>query len=79
MIRETQADRILALLKAHEGQWVPLPRLMQIAAQYNARIYELRAQGHDIENRIRTDETGIVHSWYRLVAKKGQLELLKTA
>lgn len=63
-----QADRILAILRAREGSWVPLPEIMACAAQYNARIFELRRRGFTIENRTETDsETGARHSWFRFV------------
>ncbi len=80
MSRQTQCERILALLQAHKGEWVSLPRILDLhIAQYNARIYELRAQYYDIECRREWTGDGQVHSFYRLRAKQGQLELLRTA
>lgn len=68
MSRSTQADRLLAFLKEHQGQWVPLPKILGLGiAQYNARIFELRRQGHTIESRTEHHD-GSVHSWFRLVA-----------
>lgn len=64
---KTQRGEILALLVKARGEWVGLPEVMKCAAQYNARIYELRRTGFNIENRSETDpETGARHSWFRL-------------
>ena len=63
----TQRSAILRLLLDAKGAWVPLPDIMECAAQYNARIFELRKQGFNIENR--TQMVGDVrHSWFRLIA-----------
>lgn len=63
---KTQSASILrALIDAH-GAWVPLPEIMACAAQYNARIFELREQGYEIENRTEVI-AGARHSWFRLV------------
>lgn len=61
-----QSEKILALLRAANGSWVPLPEILALGiAQYNARIFELRERGLYIENR--TDRVdGIRHSWFRL-------------
>lgn len=67
--RATQRGRILELLIAARGDWVPLPKIAACAAQYNARIFELRRLGFRIQNRTRDTEqtTGCPrHSWYRL-------------
>jgi hypothetical protein len=66
METKTQRDRILGLLVSARGQWVGLPEIMEQAAQYNARLHELRKLGFMIENRIR-DAGGTRHSWFRLV------------
>lgn len=61
-----QSERILGILKAAAGSWVPLPEIQACAAQYNARVFELRRRGFRIENR-----TALVgesrHSWFRLL------------
>lgn len=63
-----QRGEILSLLRRNKGEWVELPRLLQIAAQYNARVYELRRAGFGIENKTsRVD--GHVHGWFRLVTE----------
>jgi len=61
--RGTQRGRILGLLIGAKGGWVPLIRILELGvAQYNARLFELRRLGFQIENR-RSGE----HSAYRLV------------
>jgi hypothetical protein len=61
-----QRSRILGLLVEARGGWVPLPEIIKCAAQYNARIFELRRLGFKIENR--TEEIdGARHSWFRLL------------
>jgi hypothetical protein len=64
--RSTQRDRILELLIAAHGDWVPLPQITDCAAQYNARIHELRRGGFQIENNTKK-VNGVRHSWFRLV------------
>lgn len=63
---KTQRGAILALLIRARGEWVPLPEIMACAAQYNARVHELRKLGFNIENRTETAD-GQRHSWFRLV------------
>lgn len=64
--RATQRGRILHLLLSARGGWVPLPEITQHAAQYNARIYELRRLGFPIENH-RERVNGELHTAFRLV------------
>lgn len=65
---KSQRGRILRLLIDADCDWVPLPEIMECAAQYNARVHELRKLGFAIENRTETDaETGIRHSRFRLL------------
>ena len=66
MEKKSQRGAILALLIQARGQWVELPEIMRLAAQYNARLWELRYLGFKIENRIR-DVGGVRHSWFRLL------------
>ena len=63
--RATQRGEILGLLIAARGDWVPLPKITECAAQYNARIFELRRLGFRITNRTR-EVSGQRHSWFRL-------------
>jgi len=67
MTTTRQAEKILALLRSAHGGWVPLPEIMACAAQYNARVFELRQRGLNIENRTETMGNGSRHSWFRLV------------
>ena len=78
METKTQRDKILGVLVSARGGWVPLPEITALAAQYNARLHELRRLGFHIENRIR-DMDGTRHSWFRLAKAskaRGSLELL---
>jgi hypothetical protein len=63
---KTQRARILRLLIEARGAWVPLPEIMVCAAQYNARILELRRMGFNVENKTER-VNGARHSWFRLV------------
>jgi hypothetical protein len=63
--RSTQRSQILNLLVAARGDWVPLPKVQACAAQYNARVFELRRLGYRITNRTR-EVDGRRHSWFRL-------------
>jgi len=64
---KTQCARILRLLIAARGAWVPLPAIIACAAQYNARLWTLRHRmGFNIENRTEYVD-GVRHSWFRLV------------
>jgi hypothetical protein len=65
---KTQTARILRLLMDARGAWVPLFEIMSCAAQYNARLWSLRRLGFQIENKTQRDDSGVVHSWYRLVS-----------
>jgi hypothetical protein len=67
MSSRTQCDRILRLLVEARSSWVPLPEIMACAAQYNARVLELRRLGFNIENRTERID-GHRHSWFRLVS-----------
>jgi hypothetical protein len=63
--RSTQRGKILDVLISARGDWVPLPKITACAAQYNARIFELRRMGFVIRNRTR-EVGGVRHSWFRL-------------
>jgi hypothetical protein len=51
--RATQRGQILELLISVRGDWVPLPKMTECAAQYNARIFEPRGLGLRVENRTK--------------------------
>jgi hypothetical protein len=57
--RGTQRGRILQVLIAARGDWVPLPRITACAAQFNARVFELRRMGFVIRNRTREVDLAI--------------------
>ena len=62
----TQRECILERLIDARGGWVPLPKIAACAAQYDARIHELRRMGFQIPApRIET-VNGQRHTWYPL-------------
>lgn len=66
----TQNDRLKSLFLSKPNEWVPLHTILSMGiAQYNARIYELRHSGMEIENMTRKEDGG-VHSWFRFVPKE---------
>jgi len=62
----TQRGKILALLIKARGEWAPLPEVMACAAQYDARMFELRRLGFNIENCTEIVK-GERHPRFRLV------------
>ncbi len=52
----TQNEAIAEVLLAHQGEWVPMPKLAKAARAYavHSRIAELRKRGMNISNRTRT-------------------------
>jgi hypothetical protein len=62
---KTQGAAILAELINARGAFVPLPEILKHAAQYSARIHELRRMGFKIENKTEIRD-GVRHSWFRL-------------
>lgn len=65
----TNRERVLAALQARPNQWLAGHELVEAGGgwRYGARIYELRAQGHVIEER--RDPSGRTSvGQYRLVA-----------
>ncbi len=75
--RDTQRDRILHLLQSRANEWVPLFEVTALAAQYSARIFELRGAGYEIRNRTE-HRNGAVHSWFKLVVPKEQKRLFES-
>jgi hypothetical protein len=68
MDKQSQANRILNLLKRNSPRWVSLPRILNLRiARYGARIWEMRRSGVRIEAK---DEyvNGQRHTAYRYVA-----------
>jgi hypothetical protein len=73
--KQSQRERIVNLLASYQGQWVPLPVILDLRiSQFGARILEARRAGYIIENRTEW-EARVKHSFYRLVPKAGQTEL----
>jgi hypothetical protein len=64
--RRNQRDRILQLLIAARGNWIPSPELAAISLQYSARISEARKLGFQIENKVEHHD-GNVFGFFRLV------------
>jgi hypothetical protein len=64
--RRTQRGKILELLIAAHGEWVSLPEILGLGfAQFGARIFELRRNGHTILNKTEHRD-GKVLFWYKL-------------
>jgi hypothetical protein len=69
MSRKTQSAEILRLLVDAPGEWVPLWKILDLhIGQYNARIFDLRRLGFQIENKTERDDEGRARSWYRLLS-----------
>lgn len=77
MKRPTQREKIRQLLQNQEDCWVPCYLLAAISLQYNARVYELRAQGFEILNSTQKRTDGTVYSWFKHPAPKGQMSFLE--
>src|SRR5579859_6197946 len=76
---KTQRARILRLLIDAHGAWVPLLLILELhISQFGARIFELRRLGFQIENKTERDDSGVVHSWYRLVSNAPNAETPKS-
>jgi hypothetical protein len=75
---ETQRKSIKDLFESQPNEWIPLYEIMEYAAQYNARILELRRSGMCIRNKRVSckDETGqrIVKSWYMYDTCPGKIK-----
>ena len=67
--RQTQCARILTLLQHHAGEWVPLPRILDLRiACHSKRLSDLRREGWIIElNDVRFGKER--HTMYRLLGK----------
>lgn len=63
----TQAQKVLARLKAADGGWVSMPALVEASGAYaiHSRVSELRSYGHEIENHVLRFD-GLALSFYRL-------------
>ena len=75
MKRVSQTEKIRQLLIENTGVPVPAFKLAAISLQYNARVFELRAEGFEIINTTHHRADGSVWSWFEHPAQKGQLAL----
>jgi hypothetical protein len=87
-----QRLNIKNLFESRPNEWIPLYEITPLAAQYNARIKELRPEydkrgalirpGMDIVNMTKRVD-GVRHSWYRytpkvvIISKQQEFPLLK--
>jgi hypothetical protein len=64
-----QRQRILNMLIAAHGEFIPAVELARVSLQYNARIFEIRRLGYNVESRTSHPHGrgGVVHSWFRLI------------
>jgi len=72
----SQCDIILESLRLHAGAWVSMIHLHQLSGSMavHSRIADLRAAGHQIEQR--SERKGrMVYSSYRLIETPAQLKL----
>jgi len=67
---KNQKEMMKQLFTANPNEWIPLFDIMKFAAQYNARIKELRESGMFIKNKINIVD-GIKHSWF-MYSPEGQ-------
>ena len=67
----TQKEEILNLLLRNRGNWVPAYALAGVALQYSSRIFSLRREGYQIQNKT-TRVAGKVHGAFRLIALPGE-------
>ena len=64
-MKRAQRERLKDLFEYNRGRWIPLPQILAMGiAQYNARIFELRREGMQIENTSKTVD-GAKHTWFR--------------
>jgi hypothetical protein len=74
----TQHDRLLDLLRSYNGEWCPLPRILDLhIAQYGRVIDDLRKGKHggkiyNIENKLLDVVNGQRHTAFRLIVDKPQ-------
>lgn len=65
----SQKAKIKSLFESRPNQWIPLTEILGLyIAQYNSRIFELRRDGMNIENKIEP-VNGSRHTWFRYVPK----------
>jgi hypothetical protein len=62
----SQKARIAWKLHAAYPNWVPAPSLAAVSLQYSARIFELRREGWQIDNKVEVQPDGTKHGFFRL-------------
>jgi hypothetical protein len=62
---KNQKEELLKLFQSQPNQWIPVYEVAKLALQYNTRIKELRAEGHDIENKTLEIVNGQRHTAFR--------------
>ena len=68
--RNSQSKRILDLLRAASGRWVPAPEVAKVGGlQYSRGIHTIRHRwGYNIENKTE-HVNGVCHGYFRLAEK----------
>ena len=66
----SQADKILGMLQAAGGGWVPMPNLHWASGSLNvhSRIADLRKRGRVIEQKTERTDAGTNNSFYKLTS-----------
>lgn len=70
-----QRNNIKRLFQSRPKEWISLPEIMQYAAQYNARILELRRSGMNIPAPKVEVINGVKHTWYMYIPQEKQVEM----
>ena len=66
-MKANQKERIRDMFLKRPNEWVSLLEILGLyIAQYNARIYELRRDGMNIENKIQVID-GSRNTWFRYI------------
>jgi hypothetical protein len=63
-----QRKKIRELFEHRPNEWIPIYEFVNIALQYNARVFELKKEGMLIMNK-KEKINGIWHSWLRYTPK----------
>jgi hypothetical protein len=65
----TGTEKVLSILRAAGGSWVPAPALSRVSLAYTRSILENRRLGYIIENRVQVVD-GVRHGYYRLIERR---------
>ncbi|HWE00652.1 MAG TPA: hypothetical protein VG345_16490 [Bryobacteraceae bacterium] len=67
--------KLLKLFVSRRGEWIALPSILKLGiAQYNARIAEMRSEGHAIENRTEYVNK-VKNSWFVYLGGPGEARI----